>query len=102
MLRTLPLLAGLVTCPSLRQVLCRAATQMGKKTDKLYITHSEWSLNQATGGMAFGGVATIRTGQQATRRLAFDCCALSLRPAADPVCIPAEGVVFDLKCLEEF
>jgi len=71
---------------------------MGKGTDKLYITHSEWSsadsfgtargANNASRASASGLASTFK-------RLPFNYCAVSLQPFTDPVCTPS-GTVFDL------
>ncbi|KAF9896643.1 Peptidyl-prolyl cis-trans isomerase cyp8, partial [Lobosporangium transversale] len=67
---------------------------MGKGTDKMYITHSEWSNEFSEGGMTFGG-AGGRKPTQIFRRLPFDCCSLSLQPFEHPVCTE-DGIIFDL------
>ncbi|KAF9170110.1 Peptidyl-prolyl cis-trans isomerase cyp8 [Mortierella sp. AD010] len=67
---------------------------MGKGTDKMYITHSEWSNEFSEGGMTFGG-AGGRKKTQIFRRLPFDCCSLSLQPFEHPVCTE-DGIIFDL------
>ncbi|RKP18510.1 peptidyl-prolyl cis-trans isomerase-like 2-like protein [Rozella allomycis CSF55] len=61
---------------------------MGKWTDKLYITHSEW-VN------IFGGKKNNENSETDFRRLPFYCCALSLQPFGTPVCTE-DGTVFDL------
>ncbi|KAG4103040.1 peptidyl-prolyl cis-trans isomerase-like 2-like protein [Neocallimastix lanati (nom. inval.)] len=66
---------------------------MGKKSDKMYITHSEWS-NEFEGGMSFGG-CKVRKQKQNFKRLPFDCCALSLQPFEHPMCTP-DGTIFEL------
>jgi peptidyl-prolyl cis-trans isomerase-like protein 2 len=71
---------------------------MGKGTDKLYITHSEWSSSDAFGN-ARGANTSNRTsanGLSSTfKRLPFNYCAVSLQPFTDPVCTEA-GTIFDL------
>ncbi|KAG0346688.1 Peptidyl-prolyl cis-trans isomerase cyp8 [Podila humilis] len=67
---------------------------MGKGTDKMYITHSEWSNEFSEGGMTFGGAGGRRP-TQIFRRLPFDCCSLSLQPFEHPVCTE-DGIIFDL------
>ncbi|KAK3828884.1 MAG: peptidyl-prolyl cis-trans isomerase-like 2 [Benniella sp.] len=67
---------------------------MGKGTDKMYITHSEWSNDFSEGGMSFGG-ARSRKNTQIFRRLPFDCCSLSLQPFEHPVCTE-DGIIFEL------
>lgn len=67
--------------------------KMGKWTDKLYITHSEWS-----GEVGQHSASTGITGHKSSggfKRLPFYCCSLSLQPFEHPVCTP-EGIVFDL------
>ncbi|KAI8376525.1 peptidyl-prolyl cis-trans isomerase-like 2 [Radiomyces spectabilis] len=66
---------------------------MGKWTDKLYITHSEWSGEVGQHGASSG--TTGRTRNEGFRRLPFYCCSLSLQPFEHPVCT-ADGIVFDL------
>ncbi|KAF2185865.1 hypothetical protein K469DRAFT_687693 [Zopfia rhizophila CBS 207.26] len=68
---------------------------MGKGTDKLYITHSEWSSEDA-----FGTSRGVNAGKPAAvgasfKRLPFNYCAVSLQPFTDPVCTSA-GTIFDL------
>lgn len=71
---------------------------MGKGTDKLYITHSEWSSSDAFSG-ARGANTSSRTsanGLASTfKRLPFNYCAVSLQPFTDPVCTES-GTIFDL------
>lgn len=71
---------------------------MGKGTDKLYITHSEWSSSDAFGN-ARGANSSDRAaaaGLSSTfRRLPFNYCAVSLQPFTDPVCT-SSGTIFDL------
>ncbi|EOA90499.1 cyclophilin peptidyl-prolyl cis-trans isomerase Cyp8 [Exserohilum turcicum] len=71
---------------------------MGKGTDKLYITHSEWSSSDSF-GTARGANNASRasaSGLASTfKRLPFNYCAVSLQPFTDPVCT-ASGTVFDL------
>ncbi|CAG8571872.1 11961_t:CDS:10 [Funneliformis caledonium] len=66
---------------------------MGKGTDKMYITHSEWS--GEFGGMQFGGIQT-RKKTEVFKRLPFYCCSLSLQPFEHPVCT-TDGIIFDLR-----
>ncbi|ORX48841.1 peptidyl-prolyl cis-trans isomerase-like 2 [Hesseltinella vesiculosa] len=66
---------------------------MGKWTDKLYITHSEWS-----GEVGQHSASSGKTGKrvsQGFKRLPFYCCSLSLQPFDHPVCTD-DGIVFDL------
>ncbi|KAG0254100.1 RING-type E3 ubiquitin-protein ligase ppil2 [Mortierella polycephala] len=72
---------------------------MGKGTDKMYITHSEWSNEFSEGGMIFGGAGGRRQ-TQIFRRLPFDCCSLSLQPFEHPVCTE-DGIIFDLVVFNE-
>lgn len=69
---------------------------MGKNTDKLYITHSEWSSSDAYGNSR-GVNAGKSSGSNNTsfKRLPFNYCAVSLQPFTDAVCTPA-GSIFDL------
>jgi peptidyl-prolyl cis-trans isomerase-like protein 2 len=60
---------------------------MGKKTDKMYMTASEWTQD-------FGGAKKAKLHSE-FKKLPFSCCALSFLPFAHPVCTP-EGHVFDL------
>jgi peptidyl-prolyl cis-trans isomerase-like protein 2 len=71
---------------------------MGRNTDKLYITHSEWSSSDA-----FGNARGANTSNRASanglsstfKRLPFNYCAVSLQPFTDPVCTES-GTIFDL------
>ncbi|KAF2728024.1 hypothetical protein EJ04DRAFT_504742 [Polyplosphaeria fusca] len=68
---------------------------MGKGTDKLYITHSEWSSSDAY-GTSKGVNAGKATGSNASfKRLPYNYCAVSLQPFNDPVCT-STGTIFDL------
>lgn len=60
---------------------------MGKKTDRMYITASEWKSD-------FGGAKANKSDAD-FKRLPFSCCAISLVPFEIPVCSP-DGIVFDL------
>ncbi|KAI9293942.1 cyclophilin-like protein [Neoconidiobolus thromboides FSU 785] len=66
---------------------------MGKWTDKLYITHSEWA--NEYGGSSFGGLKKKKQ-EIGFKRLPFYCCAISLQPFETPYATP-EGHVFDLE-----
>ncbi|KAJ5098670.1 Peptidyl-prolyl cis-trans isomerase-like 2 [Penicillium argentinense] len=70
---------------------------MGKGTDKLYITHSEWASEDAFSASAGAGVAKAKGGggHAPFKRLPFNFCSLSLQPFAHPVCTPT-GTIFDL------
>ncbi|KAJ5120343.1 Zinc finger RING/FYVE/PHD-type [Penicillium bovifimosum] len=70
---------------------------MGKGTDKLYITHSEWASEDAFSASAGAGVSKAKRGgpHAAFKRLPFNFCSLSLQPFSHPVCTPT-GTIFDL------
>ncbi|CAL5870831.1 uncharacterized protein PFLUO_LOCUS5072 [Penicillium psychrofluorescens] len=70
---------------------------MGKGTDKLYITHSEWASEDAFSASAGAGVGKARKGGApgSFKRLPFNFCSLSLQPFSHPVCTPT-GIIFDL------
>ncbi|POR37169.1 Peptidyl-prolyl cis-trans isomerase-like 2 [Tolypocladium paradoxum] len=72
---------------------------MGKGTDKLYITHSEWSSSDAYSA-SVGANASSRGGSNGAsfRRLPFNFCAASLQPFKNPVCTP-EGTIFDVEVI---
>ena len=67
---------------------------MGKGTDKLYITHSEWSSSDAFSASVGSGVRQNNEAHASFKRLPFTFCALSLQPFTTPVCTP-EGLIFD-------
>ncbi|KAK1240295.1 hypothetical protein MKX08_007737 [Trichoderma sp. CBMAI-0020] len=69
---------------------------MGKGTDKLYITHSEWS--SADAFSASSGAHARSTAQIPFRRLPFNFCAASLQPFKNPVCTP-DGTIFDVEVI---
>ncbi|KKA27369.1 hypothetical protein TD95_004926 [Thielaviopsis punctulata] len=69
---------------------------MGKGTDKLYITHSEWS--SADAFSASGGAASRRSTAPAFRQLPFNFCAASLQPFENAVCTPV-GTIFDVQVI---
>ncbi|KAK4179644.1 putative peptidyl-prolyl cis-trans isomerase [Triangularia setosa] len=74
---------------------------MGKGTDKLYITHSEWSSADAYGASvgANAGSRAQRTGAHASfKRLPFNFCAASLQPFKNPVCT-TDGTIFDVEVI---
>ncbi|KXX77171.1 Peptidyl-prolyl cis-trans isomerase-like 2 [Madurella mycetomatis] len=76
---------------------------MGKGTDKLYITHSEWSSSDAYSASvgANAGSRAQRSGAAAHasfKRLPFNFCAASLQPFRNPVCI-ADGTIFDVEVI---
>ncbi|CAM0137762.1 cyclophilin peptidyl-prolyl cis-trans isomerase Cyp8 [Umbelopsis sp. WA50703] len=66
---------------------------MGKWTDKLYITHAEWSGEVGQHSASAGSAG--KKSSEGFKRLPFYCCSLSLQPFEHPVCTP-EGIVFDL------
>lgn len=69
---------------------------MGKGTDKLYITHSEWAGPDAFSASSGSGVAKGKAPSGASfKRLPYNFCALSLQPFSHPVCTSA-GTIFDL------
>ncbi|KAG5922955.1 Peptidyl-prolyl cis-trans isomerase-like 2 [Claviceps africana] len=73
---------------------------MGKGTDKLYITHSEWSSSDAYSASVGAKSSSSRnaSGQPSFRRLPFNFCAASLQPFKDPVCTP-DGTIFDVQVI---
>jgi len=72
---------------------------MGKGTDKLYITHSEWSSSDAYSASAGSNArAGGRPANGAFRRLPFNYCAASLQPFENPVCT-ADGTIFDVEVI---
>ncbi|KAL2418745.1 Peptidyl-prolyl cis-trans isomerase-like 2 [Exophiala dermatitidis] len=72
----------------------RDRRNMGKGTDKLYITHSEWASSDAYSASAGAGVRADTSGHASFKRLPFNHCALSLQPFNTPVCT-SEGTIFD-------
>ncbi|CAN8097272.1 unnamed protein product [Discula destructiva] len=73
---------------------------MGKGTDKLYITHSEWASSDsfsASHGAGAGARAQRPSGAN-FRRLPFNFCAASLQPFKNPVCT-LEGTIFDVEVI---
>jgi peptidyl-prolyl cis-trans isomerase-like 2 len=71
---------------------------MGKGTDKLYITHSEWASEDAYSASAGSGVSRAKaTGVDSSfKRLPYNYCAVSLQPFNHPVCT-STGVIFDIE-----
>ncbi|KAI2782855.1 hypothetical protein F4815DRAFT_407909 [Daldinia loculata] len=71
---------------------------MGKGTDKLYITHSEWSSSDA-----YSANTGSRTGSNGAsfKRLPFNFCAASLQPFKNPVCTP-DGTIFDVEVISKW
>ncbi|KAJ1937592.1 cyclophilin peptidyl-prolyl cis-trans isomerase Cyp8 [Kickxella alabastrina] len=75
---------------------------MGRWTDKPFISQGEWSNSHGDEGMAFGGKnSNLRGKKETTQQLPFDCCALSLKPFANPVCTP-DGYVFDFENITSY
>ncbi|KAI9877101.1 MAG: Peptidyl-prolyl cis-trans isomerase cyp8 [Pleopsidium flavum] len=68
---------------------------MGKGTDKLYITHSEWASEDAYSASAGSGVYKSKVAGASFKRLPFNFCAVSLQPFNHPVCT-SNGTIFDL------
>ncbi|OCK85655.1 hypothetical protein K432DRAFT_377426 [Lepidopterella palustris CBS 459.81] len=68
---------------------------MGKGTDKLYITHSEWSSEDAYGTSRGANSSKSKAVGASFKRLPFNFCAVSLQPFTDPVCT-STGTIFDL------
>ncbi|KAJ2786014.1 cyclophilin peptidyl-prolyl cis-trans isomerase Cyp8 [Coemansia javaensis] len=78
---------------------------MGRWTDKPFISQGEWSnTNSDGGGLPFGGKSARIPGRGDAAAedgaARFDCCALSLKPFAQPVCTP-DGTVFDERNITE-
>ncbi|KAK4151768.1 hypothetical protein C8A00DRAFT_16861 [Chaetomidium leptoderma] len=76
---------------------------MGKGTDKLYITHSEWSSSDAYGASTGANAgARAQRGDGSThasfKRLPFNFCAASLQPFKNPVCT-SNGTIFDVEVI---
>ncbi|KAL2886222.1 Peptidyl-prolyl cis-trans isomerase-like 2 [Ceratocystis lukuohia] len=73
---------------------------MGKGTDKLYITHSEWSSSDSFS--ASGGAGLSRSHRDRSfRKLPFNFCAASLQPFKNPVCTPS-GTIFDVEVISQW
>ncbi|KAG4304730.1 hypothetical protein PORY_001783 [Pneumocystis oryctolagi] len=69
---------------------------MGKNTDKLYITHSEWS---GIDGQHSAATGIIKKKTHSFSRLPFQYCNLSLQPFENPVCTineANEAIIFEL------
>ncbi|CAM1502823.1 Fc.00g075990.m01.CDS01 [Cosmosporella sp. VM-42] len=71
---------------------------MGKGTDKLYITHSEWSSSDAYSASVGAGASSKNQHGGTFRRLPFNFCAASLQPFKNPVCTP-DGTIFDVEVI---
>lgn len=74
---------------------------MGKGTDKLYITHSEWSSSDAYSASAGSNVNQKAPNGASFRRLPFNFCAASLLPFKHPVCTP-DGTIFDVEVISQW
>ncbi|OLN81552.1 Peptidyl-prolyl cis-trans isomerase-like 2 [Colletotrichum chlorophyti] len=74
---------------------------MGKNTDKLYITHSEWSSSDAYSASAGANVNARSRQGSSFRRLPFNFCAASLQPFKNPVCTK-EGTIFDVEVISSW
>ncbi|XMA15418.1 hypothetical protein WAI453_008209 [Rhynchosporium graminicola] len=74
---------------------------MGKNTDKLYITHSEWSSSDAYSANAGSNVNLKAPNGANFKRLPFNFCAASLQPFKHPVCT-AEGTIFDVEVISQW
>ncbi|KAG0648874.1 Peptidyl-prolyl cis-trans isomerase 2 [Hyphodiscus hymeniophilus] len=73
---------------------------MGRNTDKLYITHSEWSSSDAYSANA-GSNVSAKAPTGSFKRLPFNFCAASLQPFSHPVCT-AEGTIFDVEVISSW
>ncbi|GAA6058986.1 hypothetical protein JCM10212_001696 [Sporobolomyces blumeae] len=71
---------------------------MGKKTDKLFVTHTEHS--GAYGQHTAGGVGAKRR-DVVLSKLPFDCCALTLKPFETPVATSG-GTIYELLAIIPF
>ncbi|KAJ9151895.1 Peptidyl-prolyl cis-trans isomerase-like 2 [Pleurostoma richardsiae] len=72
---------------------------MGKGTDKLYITHSEWASSDGyTAGTGSQAAARAQAAGGSFKRLPFNFCAASLQPFKNPVCTP-DGTIFDVEVI---
>ncbi|KAF2759125.1 peptidyl-prolyl cis-trans isomeras-like protein-like 2 [Pseudovirgaria hyperparasitica] len=74
---------------------------MGKGTDKLYITHSEWSSEDAFSASKGSSASKAKIPGANFRRLPFNFCAVSLQPFKQPVCT-SDGVIFDWENILEW
>ncbi|KAI6426797.1 Peptidyl-prolyl cis-trans isomerase-like 2 [Pyricularia oryzae] len=68
---------------------------MGKGTDKLYITHSEWASSDS---FSASSGARDRPGEGRFKKLPFNFCAASLQPFKNPVCT-SDGTIFDVEVI---
>ncbi|KAG9242957.1 peptidyl-prolyl cis-trans isomeras-like protein-like 2 [Calycina marina] len=69
-------------------------------TDKLYITHSEWSSSDAYSASA-GSNVRLGPADGSFKRLPFNFCAASLQPFKHPVCT-SEGTIFDVEVISDW
>lgn len=71
---------------------------MGRNTDKLYITHSEWSSADAFSANSGAGISRAKAGgiDGSFKRLPYNYCAVSLQPFSHPVCT-SNGTIFDIE-----
>ncbi|OBT49777.1 hypothetical protein VE04_09625, partial [Pseudogymnoascus sp. 24MN13] len=76
---------------------CSATAKMGKGTDKLYITHSEWSSSDQFSASA-GSNVNARSAPGSFKRLPFNFRAASVPPFHHPVCTPS-GTIFDIEVI---
>jgi peptidyl-prolyl cis-trans isomerase-like 2 len=67
-------------------------------TDKLYITHSEWSSDSAYSASQGAGVSRANPGDTTFKRLPYNYCALTLVEWKTPVCT-ASGTIYDLEAI---
>ncbi|KAL3423195.1 peptidyl-prolyl cis-trans isomerase-like 2 [Phlyctema vagabunda] len=74
---------------------------MGKGTDKLYITHSEWSSSDAFSASAGSNVSQKAPNGANFKRLPFNFCAASLQPFKNPVCT-IDGTIFDVEVISQW
>ncbi|TVY27624.1 Peptidyl-prolyl cis-trans isomerase-like [Lachnellula hyalina] len=74
---------------------------MGKGTDKLYITHSEWNSSDAYSASSGSNVSQKAPNGSSFKRLPFNFCAASLQPFQNPVCTP-EGTIFDVEVISQW
>ena len=81
------------TTPAKRETFFVFQFDMGKGSDKLYLTSREWA--QDFGGKTASSGTTSKSISGKYKRLPFNCCSLSLQPFTHPVCSP-EGHIFDL------
>ncbi|CAD6506218.1 BgTH12-07145, partial [Blumeria graminis f. sp. triticale] len=70
-------------------------------TDKLYITHSEWSSTDAYSASAGSNVSQKSGAGSNFKRLPFNFCAASLKPFKNPVCT-LEGTIFDIEVISQW